>query len=110
MNRVVDKFVAELEVQLADRKVFIELSDGARRWLAEKGYDRLYGARTLGRVIQEYVKKPLAEELLFGQLAGGGTVRVDVEGEGEARKLAFTYLPPDRDTAPPASKEPEMAG
>src|SRR6266851_5196804 len=82
MNRVVDKFVAELEVQLADRKVFIELSDGARRWLAEKGYDRLYGARPLGRVIQEYVKKPLAEELLFGQLVGGGTVRVDVEGEG----------------------------
>jgi ATP-dependent Clp protease ATP-binding subunit ClpA len=110
MNRVVDKFVAELEVQLADRKVFIELSDGARRWLAEKGYDRLYGARPLGRVIQEYVKKPLAEEVLFGQLAGGGTVRVDVEGEGEARKLAFTYLPPERDPAPPTSKEPEMAG
>jgi ATP-dependent Clp protease ATP-binding subunit ClpA len=109
MNRVVDKFVAELEVQLADRKVFIELSDGARRWLAEKGYDRLFGARPLSRVIQEYVKKPLAEEVLFGQLAGGGTVRVDVEGEGEGRKLAFSYLPPDRNTAPPASKEPEMA-
>src|SRR5512139_3339615 len=61
MNRVVDKFVAELEVQLADRKVFIELSDSARRWLAEKGYDRLFGARPLARVIQEHLKKPLAE-------------------------------------------------
>jgi ATP-dependent Clp protease ATP-binding subunit ClpA len=108
MGRVVDKFVMELEVQLADRKVFIELSDGARRWLAEKGYDRLFGARPLGRVIQEYVKKPLAEEVLFGKLAGGGTVRVDVEGEGDARKLAFSFLPPEPRALPPASKEPVM--
>src|ERR687897_1388895 len=91
MNKVVDKFVAELEVQLADRKVFIELSDGARRWLAEKGYDRLFGARPLARVIQEYLKKPLAEEVLFGKLSqGGGTVRVDTKGEGAAQELAFT--------------------
>ena len=68
MDKVVDKFVAELEVQLADRKVFIELSDGARRWLAEKGYDRMFGARPLARVIQEHLKKPLAEEVLFGKL------------------------------------------
>ncbi len=71
MNKVVDKFVAELEVQLADRKVFIELSDSARRWLAEKGYDRLFGARPLARVIQEHLKKPLAEEVLFGKLSPG---------------------------------------
>jgi ATP-dependent Clp protease ATP-binding subunit ClpA len=110
MGRVVDKFVAELEVQLADRKVFIELSDSARRWLAEKGYDRLFGARPLARVIQEHVKKPLAEEVLFGKLSqGGGTVRVDTEGEGATQKLVFTFLPPERGALPPASQEPVLA-
>jgi ATP-dependent Clp protease ATP-binding subunit ClpA len=109
MGRVVDKFVAELEVQLADRKVFIELTDGARRWLAEKGYDKLFGARPLARVIQEYVKKPLAEEVLFGKLSDGGTVRVDTDGVGEAAKLAFTFLPPERGALPPASQEPVLA-
>ena len=110
MGQVVDKFVAELEVQLADRKVFIELSDGARRWLAEKGYDRLYGARPLARIIQEHLKKPLAEEVLFGKLAnGGGTVRVDVEGEGAEQKLVFTFLPPEPKALPPASQEPVLA-
>jgi ATP-dependent Clp protease ATP-binding subunit ClpA len=110
MNKVVDKFVAELEVQLADRKVFIELSDGARRWLAERGYDRMFGARPLARVIQEHLKKPLAEEVLFGKLAnGGGTVRVDVEGEGPAETLVFAFLPPERDALPPASQEPVLA-
>ncbi len=109
MGRVVDKFVAELEVQLADRKVFIELTDGARRWLAEKGYDRLFGARPLARVIQEYVKKPLAEEVLFGKLSDGGTVRVDVDAPGETAKLVFTFLPPERGALPPASQEPVLA-
>ena len=109
MGHVVDKFVAELEVQLADRKVFIELSDGARRWLAQKGYDRMFGARPLDRVIQEYVKKPLAEEVLFGKLANGGTVRVDTEGTGDAAKLVFAFLPPEPRALPPASKEPVLA-
>src|SRR5216684_3524702 len=110
MNKVVDKFVAELEVQLADRKLFIELSDGARPWPAEKGYDRMFGARPLARVIQEHLKKPLAEEVLFGKLSqGGGTVRVDTEGEGAAQKLVFTFLPPERDALPPASQEPVLA-
>ncbi|MBL0898254.1 MAG: ATP-dependent Clp protease ATP-binding subunit ClpA [Reyranella sp.] len=109
MGKVVDKFVAELEGQLADRKVFIELNDAARRWLAEKGYDKLFGARPLARVIQEYVKKPLAEEVLFGKLSDGGTVRVDVEGEGDAAKLAFTFVPPERGALPPASQEPVLA-
>ena len=110
MGKVVDKFVAELEVQLADRKVFIELSDGSRRWLAEKGYDKLFGARPLARVIQEYVKKPLAEEVLFGKLSDGGTVRVDVDGTDETAKLVFTFLPPERGALPPASQEPVLAG
>src|ERR1700704_6577219 len=76
IGRVVDKFVLQLEEQLADRNVTIELDDLARAWLAEKGYDRLFGARPLARVIQEHIKKPLAEELLFGRLSKGGLVRV----------------------------------
>ena len=87
MGRVVDKFIMELEAQLGDRNVAIELSDAARQWLAEKGYDPTFGARPLARVIQESVKKPLAEELLFGKLAKGGGVRVDVEGAA----LSFSY-------------------
>jgi len=78
MSRIVDKFVMQLETQLADRNVVIELSEAARAWLARKGYDPLFGARPLARVIQEHLKKPLAEELLFGHLAKGGVVRVDI--------------------------------
>ncbi|WP_119462306.1 ATP-dependent Clp protease ATP-binding subunit ClpA [Rhodospirillaceae bacterium SYSU D60014] len=87
--RVVDKFVMQLEVQLADRSVTIELSDGARAWLAKAGFDPLYGARPLARVIQEHIKKPLAEELLFGKLEKGGVVRVDVKDDA----LTFSYIP-----------------
>ncbi len=79
VHRVVDKFVVQLEGQLADRSVTIELSDEAREWLAKKGYDRLYGARPLARVIQEHVKKPLADKLLFGELVDGGHVKVAVD-------------------------------
>jgi ATP-dependent Clp protease ATP-binding subunit ClpA len=79
MNRVVDKFIMELEVQLDDRDVTIELDEEARKWLAERGYDESFGARPLSRVIQEHVKKPLAEELLFGKLAKGGAVKVAVK-------------------------------
>ncbi|MBF0875296.1 ATP-dependent Clp protease ATP-binding subunit ClpA [Gluconobacter cerevisiae] len=79
VGRVVEKFVLQLEAQLADRHVTIEISSSAKEWLAERGYDRLYGARPLGRVIQEYIKKPLAEELLFGRLAQGGAVRIGMK-------------------------------
>jgi ATP-dependent Clp protease ATP-binding subunit ClpA len=77
--RVVEKFVMQLEAQLADRNVTIELSSSAKEWLAERGYDKLYGARPLARVIQEHIKKPLAEELLFGKLAKGGSVKVGLK-------------------------------
>ncbi len=97
ISRVVDKFVGLLEVQLADRDVKIVVSDEARTWLGEKGFDELFGARPLGRVIQENIKKPLADELLFGKLAKGGTVRVKVVDS----KLAFDY------TAAPPSSQPE---
>ncbi len=102
MGMVVDKFIAELEVQLADRKIMIDLSDGARAWLAEKGYDKLFGARPLARLIQENVKKPLADEILFGKLKNGGVVRIGVR-DG---KLDFEF-PPKADT--PAPSEPALA-
>jgi len=74
--RVVDKFILQLELQLADRQVHIRLDDAAKSWLTEKGYDKLYGARPMGRLIQEKIKQPLAEELLFGKLVHGGEVTV----------------------------------
>ena len=95
IGKVVEKFIYQLEAQLADRGVSIELTDEATRWLAEKGYDEKFGARPLGRVIQENIKKPLAEELLFGKLEHGGTVKVLVTGKGEDRSLAFDYVPVD---------------
>ena len=87
INRVVDKFIMQMEAQLEDRGVTIELDDLAREWLGKKGYDPLYGARPLGRVIQEHLKKPLAEELLFGKLSKGGVVKVTIKDE----KPSFEY-------------------
>ncbi len=78
---VVDKFIAELEAQLMDRHVSVEISDAARAWLAREGYDPAMGARPMGRVIQEHVKKPLADELLFGELTNGGHVLVELADE-----------------------------
>jgi ATP-dependent Clp protease ATP-binding subunit ClpA len=76
---VVDKFIAQLEAQLVERKVTLLVDDEARAWLAERGYDANMGARPMARVIQEHVKKPLAEEILFGQLAEGGEVQITVK-------------------------------
>jgi len=101
VGRVVDKFVMQLEAQLADRQVSIELSDAARKWLAKKGYDPLFGARPLGRTIQEHIKKALAEELLFGKLAKGGTVKVDLKED----VLTFQFDEPQ----PKEPKVPELA-
>jgi ATP-dependent Clp protease ATP-binding subunit ClpA len=78
IRNVVQKFVLQLEAQLADRNVTIELTDVAADWLAKNGYDELYGARPLARVIQEHIKKPLADEILFGRLVRGGHVKVDL--------------------------------
>jgi len=103
IGRVVDKFVLQLEEQLADRNVTIELTAEARKWLAERGYDVLFGARPLARVIQEHIKKALAEELLFGRLAKGGIVRVTRVGD----KLDFEFR---AGPATPAPKEPELVG
>jgi ATP-dependent Clp protease ATP-binding subunit ClpA len=87
MGRIVDKFVGELSTQLGERKVKIELTEAARAYLAKKGYDPLNGARPLGRVIADEVKRPLTDELLFGKLAEGGGVRVDAADD----KLTFSF-------------------
>ena len=114
IQRVVDKFIIQLEGQLADRGVMIELTDAARVWLGRKGYDAKMGARPLARTIQEFVKKPLAEELLFGRLSKGGLVRIDVV-DG---KVVFDYPggkpaglgtpEDDQPDAPPEVPEPEL--
>lgn len=91
IERVVEKFVLQLEAQLADRNVTIDMSDAARAWLAKKGFDASYGARPLSRTIQEHVKKPMAEELLFGKLAKGGAVQIDID-KSDPSKLAFIYI------------------
>ncbi len=99
VSRVVDKFILQLELQLAEQNVHIQFDGDARDWLSKRGYDRLYGARPMGRLIQEKVKQPLAEELLFGKLAHGGEVHVSIKDD----KLAFELTP-----APPKeSKQPK---
>ena len=92
--KVVEKFVFELEAQLSERNVTIELTEAANKWVAEKGYDENFGARPLARVIQEHIKKPLADELLFGKLTTGGTVRVIVEEKDGTKVLGFEFVKP----------------
>ena len=90
IDRVVEKFILQLEIQLSDRNVSIEISKGARDWLAERGFDADFGARPLARVISEHVKKPMAEELLFGKLAKGGTVKIGLDTKKD--ELTFDYV------------------
>ena len=94
IHNVVQKFVMQLEAQLSDRGVIFELSDEAIGWLADKGYDENMGARPLGRTIQEYVKKPLADEVLFGKLKRGGTVKITVvdDDENGGKKLSLEAI------------------
>jgi ATP-dependent Clp protease ATP-binding subunit ClpA len=108
VHQVVQKFVMQLEAQLADRGVTFDLAPEAIAWLADKGYDERMGARPLGRVIQEHIKKPLADEVLFGKLKKGGTVRVTVEKKetGETG-LKLESLADETPVKP--KKEPEEA-
>jgi ATP-dependent Clp protease ATP-binding subunit ClpA len=106
VRRVVEKFVLQLEGQLAERGVTINLLPEAADWLAERGYDERMGARPLGRVIQEHIKKPLADQVLFGELVNGGTVTVAVVGEGQEAKLELIAVPP-RPAKPKALPKPK---
>ena len=99
--QVVEKFVLQLEAQLLDRGVAIELTKAAAEWLADKGYDDKMGARPLGRVIQEYIKKPLAEELLFGKLMKGGVVKVGIKNGEIDLRLAGPDKPRISGNKPP---------
>jgi ATP-dependent Clp protease ATP-binding subunit ClpA len=98
IERVVDKLLLEVEAQLEKKGVSILLDDDARRWLAEKGYDPKMGARPMARLLQEQIKRPLAEELLFGKLAAGGTVRIGVSKEGD--KLTLDTIPAETPALP----------
>jgi ATP-dependent Clp protease ATP-binding subunit ClpA len=116
VRKVVEKFILQLEAQLAERQINIEISAEAADWLSKTGYDQQMGARPLARVIQEHVKKPLAEEVLFGKLTKGGTVRILMKGD----KLDLAYLsreeersslpkPAERKSLPRAVKEKAVA-
>jgi ATP-dependent Clp protease ATP-binding subunit ClpA len=116
ISRVVDKFILQLELQLADQNVHIQFDSDAREWLGERGYDKLYGARPMGRLIQEKVKQPLAEELLFGKLATGGEVHVSVKENAlsfeltpAAPKLAKAKKKAVKKDAPETGSEPETS-
>jgi ATP-dependent Clp protease ATP-binding subunit ClpA len=87
IERVVDKLIVEVEAHLEQKGVQLNVEDDARHWIAKQGYDPKMGARPMARLIQDKIKRPLAEELLFGRLAGGGTVRVYVSADGEGLVL-----------------------
>ena len=107
IHNVVQKFVIQLEAQLSDRGVIFELSDEAIGWLADKGYDENMGARPLGRTIQEYVKKPLADEVLFGKLKRGGTVKITVvdDEENGGKKLSLEAIADPKPVKPKRAKK-----
>ncbi|MDQ5767732.1 ATP-dependent Clp protease ATP-binding subunit ClpA [Thiothrix subterranea] len=94
VSSVVDKFIIKLEAQLEPKKVVLIVDEAARRWLAEKGYDRLMGARPMERVIQEHIKKPLADAILFGELSQGGRVEVSADDEGLVIEMHGTEAVP----------------
>ena len=103
METIVDKFIMQLESQLTERRVAFTLSPEARAWLAKKGYDRVYGARPLARVIQTEVRDPLTDEILFGRLEKGGNVTIALDGE----KLTFVIVPQEAAPAPERELLPE---
>ena len=108
VRNVVQKFIIQLEAQLSERNVQIEITDRAADWIATKGYDESFGARPLGRLIQEKVKKPMADELLFGKLKNGGIVKIDINPSDD-ENLALTFFPELRPTPRAEVRRPEKA-
>ncbi len=115
IGKVVEKFMMQLEFQLEERNISFELSDAAREWLGKRGYDEAFGARPLARTIQEHVKKPLSEAILFGKLKNGGLVKVDIDPKDD-KKLSFALFPeepkrkaPSRASAKKATKKKPKA-
>ncbi len=106
VHQVVQKFVMQLEAQLAERGVTFDLSEEAVSWLADKGYDERMGARPLARVIQEHIKKQLADEVLFGKLKKGGTVKVTVQKDKDGEASLKLEAVPDKEPAKPAKEAP----
>jgi ATP-dependent Clp protease ATP-binding subunit ClpA len=109
VNLVVQKFVLQLEAQLADRGVTFDLSEEAVKWLAEKGYDERMGARPLARVIQDHIKQPLADEVLFGKLKKGGTVKITVKEDGKELNLEALEDGPVKPKPEPLPKKKRAA-
>ena len=105
IERVVDKFIMELDAQLNDKRVFLQITPAARRYLATKGYDATFGARPMARLIQTEIKRVLADEILFGRLRGGGRVEVDARDGA----LAFAYLPVAEKSGAAARAQPPAA-
>jgi ATP-dependent Clp protease ATP-binding subunit ClpA len=108
--QVVDKFILQLEAQLADRNVTIELADEARAWLVKNGYDEAMGARPMARVIQTEIKTPLADEVLFGRLKNGGVVRVVVTGDESSAKKKLGFVYPEGPAQPRLERDLIVAG
>ena len=106
MEMIVEKFILQLEAQLAEQRVAINLQPEARRWLATKGFDPVYGARPLARIVQTEVRNPLTDEILFGRLEHGGTVRIDLADDA----LVFDYEPAEPPQQPTPEKVEETAG
>ena len=106
VHKVVEKFIMQLEAQLAERGVTFELTEEAIAWIASKGFDERMGARPLGRVIQEHIKKPLADEVLFGKLKTGGTVSISLVKDKDGKESLKLDAIPDKPVKPkrPATK------
>ena len=98
--------IAQLEEQLVEKRVTLDLTDAARAFLADRGYDPKFGARPLARVIQDEIKRPLSVEILFGALESGGHVQVDLEDDGEEQKLVFRSEALDSEEPPRSPPEP----
>ncbi|MCO4772988.1 MAG: ATP-dependent Clp protease ATP-binding subunit ClpA [Deltaproteobacteria bacterium] len=110
IDKVVDKFLLQLDGQLSDKRVTLELTDAARTWIGDEGFDPQFGARPMARVIQEHVKKPISKELLFGELVHGGVMQVDGDENGLQFKVLESYEPLPDDDEGLEDDEPEPDG